>query len=73
MRISVDPKSPDFNPNYQKVRVFLDGEEIQLCIFVDDEAGIVRRYKSDAAGRLVHMLGDAVIDELHGKVEIKWV
>lgn len=54
------------------VRVFLNGSDVTRtgCIFADDEAGIVQRYRRNEGGQL-HLGEDGNIarETLHGHVE----
>lgn len=57
--------------NGRRVRVFLDGIEINEVITADSKLGIVERYKSDAAGKPVISGDEAARETLTGEVRIE--
>jgi hypothetical protein len=50
------------------VLVFLNGEEVNDVDLVDEEAGIIRRAKRDAQGRIMLNGNEIATETLHGAV-----
>lgn len=70
MRLSADPKHPDYCAAALPASVFLDGCFVQGCLSADEEAGTVVCVVTDARG-WVPVNGNAVQEvTLHGAVDI---
>ena len=51
-------------------KVFLDGEEIKMAVFADQQRGIVDRYRQPLT---IDKRSQSLITErLHGRVEVVW-
>lgn len=51
-------------------KVFLDGQEIKMAVFVDEQRGIVDRYRQPLT---IDKRSQSLITErLHGRVEVVW-
>lgn len=51
-------------------KVFLDGQEIKMAVFVDERRGIVDRYRQPFT---IDKRSQSLITErLHGRVEVVW-
>jgi hypothetical protein len=51
-------------------KVFLDGQEIKMAVFVDQERGIVDRFRQPLTIR--RRDGQLITERLHGRVEVVW-
>ena len=51
-------------------KVFIDGQEIKMAVFVDEQRGIVDRYRQPLT---IDKRDQSLITErLHGRVEVVW-
>lgn len=51
-------------------KVFLDGEEIKMAVFADQQRGIVDRFRQPMTIR--RRDGQLITERLHGCVEVVW-
>lgn len=70
MRISADPKSPDYIPESITAKVMFDGEELFGCVTADDESGECIVHATGDDGKIIVADGEIVVKTIHGKVEI---
>ncbi|WP_312964583.1 hypothetical protein [Stutzerimonas kunmingensis] len=51
-------------------KVFLDGEEIKMAVFADQQRGIVDRYRQPLT--IDKRSQSFITERLHGRVEVVW-
>lgn len=56
----------------RKVRVTVDGEEMERVVAYDVKKGSITRYKLDENRRLILKDGRAVTEKVKGKVKVSW-
>jgi hypothetical protein len=70
MRISADPKHPDYLPESVNAEVFFNGVKQFNCISADDEIGIITRHRLDNDKRPLIDNGVVLTETVTGDVEI---
>jgi hypothetical protein len=71
MRISADPKDPDYDWRSHTASVTLNGKPLSGCVTADEEAGTAEVLLLDPNGRVGHdETGAAVHEVLFGEVRI---
>lgn len=71
MRVTSDPKDPDYRKEYIGCSIYLNGDEVRGCVMADDVAGIVTVAKRNEQGYMYcdgH--GEFVTEDLRGEVRI---
>lgn len=72
MRLTVLDDDPGIKIHPDKrIKVFLDGVEVQRCVTADDEKGEVIILASDENGFMLAVNGEVMYQTLHGIVRIE--
>lgn len=71
MRLSAYPGHPDYNPEWQRCCVLLDGQPMKDVTHADEERGQIAIYARDRRGNLI-VDGDRLVTKiLTGRVELR--
>lgn len=75
MRLSLDPKSPDFDPALgATARVYLNGQLRNGVLFADASLGLAKVLRLDESGkaRIDPRSRQPIVDSFFGNVRIEW-
>lgn len=68
MRISCDPKHPDFRPDFYRAEVYLNGKQLWKCLHADSDRGTATVHKVDKAGNPRYRDGEVMTEIRRGNI-----
>lgn len=73
--LSIDEHHPHYRADWHAIAavmaIYLDGEKQRFALAYDVNAGSITRYVSDAKGIVTNIVGEAQIETVSGKVELR--
>jgi hypothetical protein len=72
-KISIDPDSPYYRPDFRNFIVFLNGENVPYVQFADVDQGYIIHTKSDESGQPIFVGNEWVMCKTQARVEIRQI